>query len=371
MSTVSFAMTDKYASDALEKYLYLNDFKPGTMKVYRSALSTAKKLGLIEKILNPDDVFDILDTAMHGNPPKDYSPTGKTNVTKVLSAIAKATPDKDKVKFMKQYLKDKGKLKQLAVASKKQLIEEFDFNVKRQYAFFNGGTNIEENLKRSTQKMNAEKTANYQEHHVLVDKVLQAMSLFEEDELTVANRIYVYQFLVAALIFLLADRSRRLDIYDTVFEGPGNILREDGILIKEANKTQEIDVLLPFTDPRLKSAVQKLVDARKKRNYNRLFLKLNGDEGTLKWWKEAFKTQMKSLGIGQGLFMGMFRLAYGIKLSKQHDGSLISEQKIEDAMGHSWHVHQLFYNLTKLENGEIDIEKDETEQVKDMEVVVT
>ena len=163
---------------------------------------------------------------------------------------------------------------------------------------------------------------------------------------------------------MLADRNRRRDVAETWLEdGPDrNVVlrmeegRTPGILIKQTKKTKEPTVFLPFTDQRLVNAVNYLLAYRRKCGQEHLFLKKDGDvpPNHAKWHGETFPKIMKKLDVGENLTMRIFRMAYGIHLSELHDGTLASEKKIEDAMGHTWETHQRRYNLRALQDGSLD-----------------
>lgn len=350
-----FIMTPELAMTTLKKYL--KDIKPKSQKTIRASFNSCIRLGIIPNFDQPNVVFEIVENATYiknkEKGPQKYSQEGKTNLTKTLSGIARHLTDDEKIKVVKELYKkgfNANDKKKLLRHKPLQFLNWFKVNIEDEYAGFNGGSNIENKEKKATQKMNKKQSASYQEHSVFVEKIIAAM---DELDIQTSHDIYQYQFLVAALIYLLADRNRRLDISDTRLEDARVTLRDDGIFIKDVNKNTEEDVLLTVTDPRLKERLGKLVEWRKGRNQTRLFLKENGDESKdADWFATAFKRQMRIMKIGHNLTMGVFRLSYGIMLSKKHDGSLVSEKFIEDAMGHCWSTHQHSYALNILEDGE-------------------
>ncbi|KAJ3268900.1 hypothetical protein HK104_005233 [Borealophlyctis nickersoniae] len=382
-------MNAKIAKEALQRYFVAEKIEPSGVETKKSAFNKLKEHNVLDHFSMPERALRIIFGVGHpkkrdndGNPVK-YAGSWYENLTKTISRIAQYLTEEEKIRVMNHYYsnqisvmddqltKDFFRYKLIRWDDKQKLLD-YEVNIQNFYMAFNGGKQKESQEGDISQKMSKKQTTAYQPHEQLLEKVLHAV---DKVDLTTARGVYRYQFLVAALIWLLAYRNRRLDIADTrLVDGPdvNVVLRQDGIFIKKTNKTHEPEVLLEFKDERLKDAVNTLVDIRKKQGKDRLFLKENGDisKKVKKWFGERFPEVMKQFGIGENLTMIVFRLAYGIKLSWEHvhlhNGSLASEMIIEDRMGHSFRMHQRKYNLTALENGEAVGESEDEDEDEEM-----
>ena len=373
-------MNGKIAHATLKRYYANEGIAPSGQKIKTSGINTLVNLDILKHFAEPHVMFEKFRTATFTRKGvvKPYKHTSKMNWSKALSKIAQHLTDEEKVKIMDDFYHQQSlkgdhntrfkKMRQ----SNADKIEAFKFYILKEYTAWNGGNLMEYNEDNVNQQMNERQTAAYQPRDQLLKKLLDLNTAYDTKGSNTARDVYDRQFVVAGLIYLLADRNRRLDIANTMLadgEGVNVVLREDGIFIKKTEKTKEPNVLLPFTDERLISAVKTLVDIRKANNKDRLFLLENGDvpkttkhTNPKKWFAEAFKKVMKKLGVGENLTMGVFRMAYGIHLSQQHDNTLINEKRIEDQMGHRWDIHQRRYNLTALENGaDVDAASDDEE----------
>lgn len=353
---VNFNMNSTIAESALQRYFTTKDIAASSRSSYKSSLNTLIRLKLLDEFERPEVYFDKL-AVTEKKEGKPYSESHVNRFCKVMSNIAHHMTKEEKVAaIQKRNRQDAGTnpLKKKMKFSNEQLLLQFTEKIHDHYKAYNYGAYMEYKHGNSTQAMTEKQTKAYQKHQVLVDKVLGAIAKL--GDLKTARKIYYYQFLVVALIYLLADRNRRLDIGDTMMEDGDDVrvvLRDDGIHIKETNKTYEKSVMLTFTDQRLKDAVAILAKYRRDNNKKYLFLKQDGDRASDKsWFGNSFKSIMSTQKIGEGLTMGVFRMAYGIMLSEKHDGTVLSQEHIEDAMGHSWEVHQRRYNLNALDNVE-------------------
>ncbi|KAJ3043847.1 hypothetical protein HK097_001645 [Rhizophlyctis rosea] len=346
-------MNAELAKNALERYFQAENIAANSRKVKLSALNTMQTLDVLKHFSEPESLLDIVKNATKKKDATHrYSQSQISNLCKTASKIAQHLTDDDKKKMR---------------LSKKQKLDAFKVNFVDEYKAYNGANCMEYTTGNIQQKMNDRQTAASQPYNQLVEKLLALFSKYREKGVTRARDLFRFQFVVAALIFLLADRNRRLDIWDasiTDTENVNAVLREDGILLKKTNKKWEKNVVLPITNVQLVEAVKMLVDQRKHQNKDCLFLKENGDvpPNGVKWFADAFTRTMKVLEVGAKLTMGVFRMAYGIKLSQEHDGTAINEKQIENMMGHSWNVHQRRYNLTSLENGDVDMEEGEASE---------
>ena len=381
-------MNHKIANDALQRY-YVAEEKDGkrhkeiaktSQKSKTATANTLDRLGILDNFAEPERVLDIIDKSTYERRDKQtkemkvipYSDEYKKSIGKTVSTIAQFLTTEQKVAVMDKYWDEKGdhnsRNKKMRYNTDQKL-KAYEVNIMDEYKAFNAqgyASNQEANI---DQKMTVKQTAAYQAHAVLLCKLLDLETAFQNKDLNQAKVLYQYQYVVTGLIYLLADRSRRLDIPDTMLEDGDNVnvvLRTEGgvptgIFIKNTKKTREPSVFLPFTDERLVGAVKTLMDMRIKRNQKHLFLKTDGDVAVdvHKWFSKAFKDTMRKLAVGDGLTMLIFRLAYGIKLSDEHDGTLANEKRIEDKMGHSFRTHQMYYNLTALENDVVEPEEAE------------
>ena len=367
----TFTMNAKIANASLKRYFEAENIAGSSKKVKTSVVNTLVKIGAMDDFCNPEAVFEKMENATyrHKGVMKKYNEESIRNFGKTVSKIAQYLPEDAKVEILDQYYDAKGdhnsKNKKL-YHNKEQKLDNFRVNIIDEYKAYNGAKSTESMENNIEQKMNPRQTEAYQPRDVLLKKLLDLAKRFteERDLNSSARSLYQYQFVVVCLIDLLAEKNRRLDIAFTMLQDGDEvnvILRDNeeyGIFIKKTNKTRERKVFLPFKDKRLIDAVNILVEHRRKNNKTQLFLKENGDSSKnhSKWFGESFTKVMKTLGVGENLTMGVFRMAYGIHLSEHHDGTAISKKKIEEAMGHSWKVHQLKYNLTALNNGEVDME---------------
>ncbi|KAJ3271549.1 hypothetical protein HK104_004675 [Borealophlyctis nickersoniae] len=384
-------MNATIAANALQRYVVAQNIKPGGTKTKRSGLERLKEHKVLEHFSMPIEALKIIFSVNNknnrdndGNPVK-YASDWYANLTKTISKIAQFLTDEEKIRVMNDHYSKQINVMdddfskafyrhKLMRYNDKQKLVDYDANIENPYEAFNGGKLIESREGNISQKMSERQTAAYQPHQQLLEKVLNALG---EVNLNTPRGKYHYQFLAVALAWLLAYRNRRLDITDTRIADGADVnvvLRDDGIFIKKTNKTHEPQVLLEFKDERLKNVFKTLVDIRTKQGSDRLLLLENGGipADVKKWFGASFKSVMKQLKIGENLTMGVFRLAFGIKLSQEHwhlhNGSLASEKIIEDRMGHSWRTHQKYYNLTALENGEVVGESEDEDEDEDEEM---
>ncbi|KAJ3052679.1 hypothetical protein HK097_005882 [Rhizophlyctis rosea] len=365
-------MNHKIANDALQRY-FIAEEKGGkrrkeivktSQKSKTSTTNTLDRLGILTHFAEPEKVLDIIDKSTYEKKNKEtkqmevipYSHEYKKSFGKTVSAIAQFLTTEQKVAVMDKYWDEKGdhnsRNKKMRYNTDQKL-KAYDVNIMDEYKAFNAQGYATDR--------------HYQPHAVLFRKLLDLETAFQNKDLNQAKVLYQYQFVVTGLIYLLADRSRRLDIPDTMLEDGDDVnvvLRTEegvptGIFIKKAKKTCEPTIFLPFTDDRLVRAVKTLMDIRIKRNQTHLFLKTDGDvaKDVHNWFSDTFKKVMANLGVGEGLNMLIFRLAYGIKLSDEHDGTFANEKRIEDKMGHSFRTHQMYYKLTALENNVVEPEE--------------
>ncbi|KAJ3276297.1 hypothetical protein HK104_003695, partial [Borealophlyctis nickersoniae] len=392
-------MNVKIAKEALQRYFVAEKIKPKGIKTKNSGFNKLKEHNVLDHFSMPERALRTIFGVGHpkkrdndGNPVK-YAGSWYENLTKTISRIAQYLTEEEKIRVMNHYYsnqisvmddqltKDFFRYKLIRWDTKQKLLD-YEVNIENFYMAFNGGKQKESQESNIPQKMNKRQTAAYQPHEQLLEKVLHAL---DEVNLNTPRGRYRYQFLAVALAWLLAYRNRRLDITDTrLADGPdvNVVLRQDdrqyGIFIKNTNKTDEPQVFLEFRDERLKNVFKTLVGIRTKQGSDRLLLLENGgipggiSADVNKWFGGQFPKVMKQLKIGENLTMGVFRLAFGIKLSQEHllnRASLASEMMIEDRMGHSFRMHQMKYNLTALENGEDVGESDDEDDEEDEAVV--
>ncbi|KAJ3264647.1 hypothetical protein HK104_006440 [Borealophlyctis nickersoniae] len=356
-------MNATIAANAFQRYVVAEKIASSGAKTKNSALENLKRHKVLDHFSMPDRALEIILSVNkkkrdNDDNPVKYGDSWYSNHTKTLSRIAQFLTEEDKIRVMNDhYSKKNDQLSRhkLMRYDDQQKLDDYRVNIENLYKAFNGGAQMPSQEGNISQKMSKRQTAAYQPHEQLLEKVMHALG---EVNLNTPRGVYRYQFLAVALAWLLAYRNRRLDITDTrLVDGfdVNVVLRDDGIFIKKTNKTEEPNGLLEFKDERLKNAFKTLVDIPKKQGKDRLLLLENGGISldVKKRFGGAFKEVMKQLGIGENLPMGVFRLALGIKLSQEHDGSLASEKIIEDRMGHKWSTHQKHYNLTRLENGEV------------------
>ncbi|KAJ3265620.1 hypothetical protein HK104_006261 [Borealophlyctis nickersoniae] len=355
--------TERIAADGTKKTI-----APKGIKTKMSGFERVKQLNLLTHFSNLEAAFDIIETATRvvKGVEKPYKESWKANLGKTLSKIAQHVTDDEKIRILDHHYAqqiDRNSHNKMKRYNKQQKLNAFKVLIEDPYKAYNGARSMEYAQGNVSQQMNERQTAAYQPHHRLLKKVIHALGRVNLDT---AHGVSQFQFLVVALIYLLAYRNRRLDIADTrLVDGVdvNVVLREDGIFIKKTRKTYEPQVLLEFKDERLVNAVKTLVDIRRKQGKDRLFLKEDGDVAldVSKWFSERFSEVMKQLGIGENLNMRVFRMAYGIKLMQEHDGTLVSQKNIEDRMGHSWDVHLRRYALTPLDGEDVGDETEDEE----------
>ncbi|KAJ3286115.1 hypothetical protein HK104_009174 [Borealophlyctis nickersoniae] len=367
---------DKLANASLQRYVDAEHPAKTSVDQKRSALNTMKELDLLKHFADPITLDQTLRTARKRKADSAYSSSQQANCTKTLSKVAQYLTKEEKARFVDTMYDAKGdalSLHKRAKFSKEDKADVFRVLVQLEYQAINGLRMQDYANGNEEQKMTERQTNAYQPHAVLVEKLLNQVDVLLNRKMTAQVR-YEFQFVVAGLIFSLADRNHRRDISETwlvdgegrnvVLRFPEDATRTPGILIKSTNKTKEQQVFLPFTNEHLLQAVKILVDYRKKSGKEHLFLKKDGDvpPNQVKWFGETFTKVMRKLNIGDNLTMGIFQMAYGIELSRMHDGTLVSEKRIEDAMGHSWEIHQHRYNLTALQDGSLDEGSEDEEQ---------
>ena len=372
----TLTMDAKIAKASLDRYFQKNNIALPSRKVKLSAVNTLQSLGALKHFSDPETFFDTIKIAFYKKRGVDtqYSDTQIANFSKTMSKVAQHLTDEEKVQILNHYYDSKtdhnSKYKRMR-HNDKQKLDAFKVLIEDEYKGFNGARSMEYAEGNVPQKMNERQTRAYQVYDILLDKLVKLLGEYANKDLSNAQVLYEFQFLVADLIYLLGERNRRLDISDTWIndgEGRNVVLTDDGIMIKVTRKKKEPMVLIPFKDERLKKAVKMLVYERVKSGKSQLFLKKDGDKSPNqeKWFAESFKKTMKKLGVGNNLTMGVFRMSVAIKLSQGHDNTLASEKRIEDIMGHSWSTHQRRYNLTQLEhlneNMNMDAETDTEEE---------
>jgi hypothetical protein len=358
MTTPENTMNPQIATAAIERYFVKKGIVDNSKKSIASSLNTLIRLELLNEFERPEHFLDNIAKAEKTEGQK-YSQSSVDRWCKVMSNIAWNLTDEEKLAVIQKRHRldaEANSIRKTMKFSNKQLLTQFNDRIHDLYKAYNYGAYNQYKTGNSDQMMTEKQTANFQKHSILLNKVLEALFDLPIKGLEKANVLYLYQFLVAALIYLLADRNRRRDIGDTMIEDDGKkdgvFLTPEGILIRKARKTFEKEVLLPITDTRLMQHVDTLTKIRKSKNQKYLFLKRDGDRSTDgNWFSNSFKNILAKLKIGDNLTMGTFRMAYGIMLSEKHDGSVKSEESIADKMGHSWEVHQRRYNLTALEAG--------------------
>ncbi|KAJ3265366.1 hypothetical protein HK104_006311, partial [Borealophlyctis nickersoniae] len=282
--------TEKITADGTKKTI-----APKGIKTKMSGFERVKQLNLLTHFSNPEAAFDIIEKATRvvDGVEKPYKESWRANLGKTLSKIAQHLTDDEKIRILDHHYKqqiDRNSRNMMKRYNKHQKLNAFKVLIDDPYKAYNGARCMEYAQGNVSQKMNKRQTTAYQPHQQLLDEVIHALG---EVNLNTALGVYRFQFLVVALIYLLAYRNRRLDIADTrLVDGDdvNVVLREIGIFIKKMRKTYEAQVLLEFKDERLRNAVKTLVDIRRKQGKDRLFLKKDGDVAldVSKWFSERF-----------------------------------------------------------------------------------
>ncbi|KAJ3029272.1 hypothetical protein HDV00_009684 [Rhizophlyctis rosea] len=371
-------MKIEVAREAMSRYYDKEGTKSKRTK--DATLNTIHGLDILQHLHDPKTAIEKCTSASkkRKNEEVPYSPTYKNGMVQVLSNIAQNLTEHQMIGIMNHIYDNRSGewnvSNKMRRHSKEQKINAFKVTIIDEYMAWNG-VSAQESLNVNTeQRMSAKQRAAYQPYRQLLEILLALEVLYRtEKNLEVAANLYEYQFIVAGLIWLLAYRNRRNEIKDTMLlpqngdrENNVYISRADGIIlgifIRECNKTGEPNVLLRFNDERLILAVDTLVNHRIRQGKHRLFLKANGDESLERtWFSTSFKRVMKRLNVGEDLTMGIFRLAYGIKLSEEYEANPVwdKEREICDRMGHSWKTHQHSYNLKAVEEGIAVVESDD------------
>ncbi|KAJ3050891.1 hypothetical protein HK097_008123 [Rhizophlyctis rosea] len=371
-------MNDKIATSALMRYFEKDQVAKSAQGTKKSALSTLVKMDALKHFDKPQTLYTTVTTTQkrkRDGSMVDYSESEISNWMKTPSKVGQHLTDDEKITMVDKFYEEKGdafSLNKKIRHNKEQKLKAFDVYIVDEYKAFNGVAVMKYNEGNIGQKMNERQTRAYEPCAKLPDKLLDLEENLRDQLGLGVRKVRDYQFVVAGLIFLLAERNRQLDIVFTQLqdgEDVNVVLQTDKegkpteIFIKETNKTQEPSVLLPFKHKRLIAAVHNLMNFRKENNSTHLFPNQKDAPFSCNWFGEKFKKAMEKLDVGENLTSGVFRMAYGIHLSENHDGTAISEKHIEDAMGHSWHVHQRRYNLTALQNNnDEDLEQTSDEE---------
>ncbi|KAJ3143966.1 hypothetical protein HDU89_001149 [Geranomyces variabilis] len=118
------------------------------------------------------------------------------------------------------------------------------------------------------------------------------------------------------------------------------------IHIKKCNKTDEPDVNIEFYG-KLTDTVKMLANTQVAAGKKHLFTKNDGSPSTAEWFNVAFNNAMLKIYSGKSVTLESIRIAIGINLSKDDHGDLEYQDNICRYMGHSYAVHQRFYNMYK------------------------
>jgi len=358
------------AKDAIKRYLVAKNIAERSHSPKFSKVETLNKLGILEHLANPEVALEKINTATQIKKGKrvPYSDNYKKDFAKTMSNIAQNLTDEQKMTVLDEHYENIGTANSMNKRRKLnngQKLKAFECNVVDEYKAYNGNQVDEWNQGNVHQKMSKRQTMVFKPYDELIEKLLKLEKKYRDWGVESPLDKYDYQFIVAALIFLKADRCRRLDITHTrLTESPEhNVVMKfneegkvTGAHIKKCLKTGEKDVFLPFTDERLRLAVDTLLEIRKKYEKDHLFLMKDGKLSNNKdWWTTSFQCVMKKLGVGEGLTMGTFRTAFCKKIHESHDGSVVSEERIENITGHKWNTQQRRYNTRPLTNEEMAV----------------
>ncbi|KAJ3026033.1 hypothetical protein HDV00_012238 [Rhizophlyctis rosea] len=362
------------ARAALARYHAKEGGAASTREIHHSRLNTLGKeiTHNFTTFHEPLRVLASIHTSTHG---LDH----KSALADMYSFVLDNLEDADKLALVDQHLESRvGKgiysdnvPNWVKFATKEQKMAYFQTYYIHEVGVYKGYLAEKKKHRNPRQKMSEKQRRAYQPFDVLLEKLLKLEREFQSKlesgrSGNVKRNRFHYQFIVAGLIYLLAKRNRRLDIQHTMLEdGPDvNVyLCKEGIHIKECNKTKETNVLLDFgTDERLTIPVNTLCELRLKYGdgVKCLFVKEEGKSPSTdtKWFASRFESTMKALGVGVDLTMGMFRLAYCIRLTELHERREMSVEDVEKAAGHSWRTHEKYYSLSALESGQFDYEKE-------------
>lgn len=177
------------------------------------------------------------------------------------------------------------------------------------------------------------------------------------------ENVIQHQFDVAHAMMLFCSKIRRNDIatvkFNNISDQDNVTLDEDSttMRIKKANKTGEENVKVKFA-PYIVTYIKMLRDARASKGQDYLFMqtmqfdlktgeKRENLEPNSHWFGQCFTRHMKSLFDGKALTVKRIRIAWGIKLSESDNRDYQYQLYIEKFMGHTYAVHQQYYNMFK------------------------
>ncbi|KAJ3039414.1 hypothetical protein HK097_002834, partial [Rhizophlyctis rosea] len=309
-------MNVKIATSALMRYFEKDDIAATARKTKKSALSTLVKMDALKHFDKPQTLYTTVTTTQErkrDGSMVDYSESQISNWMKTLSEIGQHLTDDEKMVIIDKFYEEKGdvfSLNKKRRHNKEQKIKAFDVYIVDDYKAFNGVAAMDYNDGNIGQKMNERQTAAYKPRAELLHKLLDLEENLRDQLGLGVRKVRDYQFVVAGLIFLLAERNRHLDIAFTQLEDGEDVnvvLQTDkekkptGIFIKKTNKTYEPSVFLQFKDERLVAAVQNLMNFRKENNSTHLFLNQNDAPFSCNWFGEKFKNAMEKLEVGENL----------------------------------------------------------------------
>jgi len=177
------------------------------------------------------------------------------------------------------------------------------------------------------------------------------------------ENVIKHQFDVAHAMMLFCSKIRRNDIatvkFNNISDQDNVTLDEDSttMRIKKANKTGEENVKVKFA-PYIVTYIKMLRDARASKGQDYLLMqtmqfdlktgkKRENLEPNSHWFGQCLTRHMKSLFDGKALTDKRIRIAWGIKLSESDNGDYQYQLYIEKFMGHTYAVHQQYYNMFK------------------------
>ncbi|KNC96066.1 uncharacterized protein SPPG_08458 [Spizellomyces punctatus DAOM BR117] len=194
----------------------------------------------------------------------------------------------------------------------------------------------------ASQEMTQEDIANYVPYSELLAGLKVALTFINE------GNIVEHQFLIALGMNLDADKIRRCDIFKAMISEDANVMvNNEGktVFIRKCNKTGEKNVLIQMGNT-IQPYVNMLANVRKGNGQDRLFLKPDGSIPTDAWYSDEFSNAMERM-FGKRVTQKRLRISVGMHLSERDNGDHAYQKEIERRMGHTYAVHQRYYNLFK------------------------
>ncbi|KAI8916682.1 hypothetical protein DFJ77DRAFT_439920 [Powellomyces hirtus] len=208
-----------------------------------------------------------------------------------------------------------------------------------------------------SQLMSDKNLINYIDMDDMKEKLLEKLKTLNRKNI-VAN-----QMIVAFAILIMSNKIRRLDVamikFRNIQENDNAILKDDcsGFTIKETTKTKVKNCHIEFSKI-IEPYVCMLMKARRARKEDYLFMKVQSRQGVGKqpdthWFGREFKKRLFQM-FDKNVTVSMLRISMGIKLSEKDRGDVKYQRYIESFMGHTYAVHQRYYNLFKSLPGRLE-----------------